>query len=111
MIVSSPLVLLETYPHRVSFTSLLANIGIVSPDRMIRSNSERTVDVNKAADEHGVIVVGGSSYSVGAAGGWILGGGHSSLSPQYGLGVDSEFLSSRLQVYFSYQQYHRCCTI
>jgi hypothetical protein len=36
-------------------------------------------------------VVGGSSYSVGAAGGWVLGGGHSSLSPQYGLGVDSEF--------------------
>jgi hypothetical protein len=36
------------------------------------------------------VVVGGSSYSVGAAGGWVLGGGHSSLSPQYGLGVDSE---------------------
>ncbi|PVG02321.1 FAD-binding domain-containing protein [Serendipita vermifera] len=45
--------------------------------------------VYKAADEHGVIIVGGSSYSVGAAGGWILGGGHSSLSPQYGLGVDN----------------------
>ncbi|CAG8676904.1 595_t:CDS:2, partial [Acaulospora colombiana] len=47
------------------------------------------LDVNKAADEHGVTVVGGASYSVGAAGGWILGGGHSSLSPQYGLGVDN----------------------
>ena len=35
-------------------------------------------------------MVGGSSYSVGAAGGWVLGGGHSSLSPQYGLGVDSK---------------------
>ncbi|KIM28701.1 hypothetical protein M408DRAFT_131429 [Serendipita vermifera MAFF 305830] len=45
--------------------------------------------VNKAASEHGVVVVGGSSYSVGAAGGWVLGGGHSSLSPQYGLGVDN----------------------
>ncbi|CAG8686784.1 9487_t:CDS:2, partial [Acaulospora colombiana] len=41
-----------------------------------------------SADQRGVIVVGGSSYSVGAAGGWVLGGGHSSLSPQYGLGVD-----------------------
>ena len=36
-----------------------------------------------------MVVVGGSSYSVGAAGGWVLGGGHSSLSPQYGLGVDN----------------------
>lgn len=45
--------------------------------------------VNKAADEHGVIVVGGGSYSVGAAGGWILGEGHSSLSPPYGLRVDN----------------------
>ncbi|CAG8760219.1 9747_t:CDS:2, partial [Acaulospora colombiana] len=47
------------------------------------------IDVYKAADEHSVVVVGGGSYSVGAAGGWILGGGHSSLSPQYGLGVDN----------------------
>ena len=38
-------------------------------------------------------MVGGIAYTVGAAGGWILGGGHSSLSPQYGLGVDSKFLS------------------
>lgn len=47
------------------------------------------LDVNKEADAKGVVVVGGSSYSVGAAGGWILGGGHSNISPQYGLGVDS----------------------
>lgn len=26
---------------------------------------------------------------VGAAGGWLQGGGHSSLSPRYGLGVDN----------------------
>lgn len=42
----------------------------------------------------------GIAYTVGADGGWNLGGGHSALSPQYGLGVDSEFskgevLSSR----------------
>ncbi|KAG8815883.1 hypothetical protein FRC17_000558 [Serendipita sp. 399] len=45
--------------------------------------------VYKAADAHGVVVVGGTGYTVGAAGGWILGGGHSALSPQYGLGVDN----------------------
>jgi len=43
-------------------------------------------------------VVGGIAYTVGAAGGWILGGGHSSLSPQYGLGVDSEFLQGKFQL-------------
>lgn len=50
------------------------------------------LDVNQAADQRNLMVVGGSSWSVGAAGGWILGGGHSSLSPQYGLGVDSKFI-------------------
>ncbi len=36
-------------------------------------------------------LVGGASAggSVGAAGGWLLGGGHSALSPSYGLGVDN----------------------
>ncbi|PVF95630.1 FAD-binding domain-containing protein [Serendipita vermifera] len=45
--------------------------------------------VYQKASEHGVVVVGGGCYTVGAAGGWVLGGGHSSLSPQYGLGVDN----------------------
>ncbi|PVF95626.1 FAD-binding domain-containing protein [Serendipita vermifera] len=62
----------------------------VSPQGVVHvSAGEHWYYVNKAADEHGVIVVGGSSYSVGAAGGWVLGGGHSSMSPQYGLGVDN----------------------
>ncbi|KAI0045108.1 FAD-binding domain-containing protein [Auriscalpium vulgare] len=41
------------------------------------------------ADDEGVLVVGGDSNQVGAAGGWIQGGGHSVLSPTYGLGVDN----------------------
>ncbi|KAM5530100.1 hypothetical protein V8D89_016241 [Ganoderma adspersum] len=43
------------------------------------------------ADNARRMVVGGISPggSVGAAGGWILGGGHSALSPTYGLGVDN----------------------
>jgi FAD/FMN-containing dehydrogenase len=31
-------------------------------------------------------LVGGLSGSVGAAGGWVQGGGHGALSPTYGLG-------------------------
>ncbi|EEB95858.1 hypothetical protein MPER_05108, partial [Moniliophthora perniciosa FA553] len=42
-----------------------------------------------AAEQNDRVVVGGLSAggSVGAAGGWILGGGHSALAPSYGLGV------------------------
>jgi FAD/FMN-containing dehydrogenase len=44
-----------------------------------------------AIQTHGRVLVGGISLggSVGAAGGWLLGGGHSILSPQHGLGVDN----------------------
>lgn len=46
-------------------------------------------EVYAFAHEHGYMVVGGDANSVGAAGGWPLGGGHSYLSPTYGLGVDN----------------------
>lgn len=48
-------------------------------------------DVYRAAAEQHVIVVGGHARTVGAAGGWLTGGGHSAWSNLYGLGVDSEF--------------------
>ncbi|RDW84128.1 uncharacterized protein DSM5745_04454 [Aspergillus mulundensis] len=40
-------------------------------------------------EERGYRIVGGSSYTVGAAGGWITGGGHSVLTNELGLGVDN----------------------
>ncbi|KAI5994876.1 hypothetical protein EDC04DRAFT_3148028 [Pisolithus marmoratus] len=44
-----------------------------------------------AANQNGRMMVGGvcPDGSIGAAGGWLQGGGHSSLSPTYGLGVDN----------------------
>jgi hypothetical protein len=41
-----------------------------------------------AVQAQGRVLAGGSSAggSVGAAGGWLLGGGHGALSPNYGLG-------------------------
>ena len=41
------------------------------------------------AQEQGRFVVGGISpgASVGAAGGWVMGGGHSVFSPKFGLGI------------------------
>jgi hypothetical protein len=43
----------------------------------------------EAANKSGCVIVGGVSVggSVGAAGGWVMGGGHSALSPSYGLGI------------------------
>lgn len=41
------------------------------------------------AEANNVTIVGGSSRTVGIGGGWITGGGHSSISNIYGLGVDN----------------------
>jgi FAD binding domain len=43
-------------------------------------------------EKHGRFIVGGSP-SVGAAGGWVMGGGHGPLSPSYGLGTLPSFIS------------------
>lgn len=48
------------------------------------------LDVYKEADKRNVVVVGGAARSVGAAGGWVQGGGHSPLGGKYGMGVDSK---------------------
>jgi hypothetical protein len=46
-----------------------------------------------AANSYNRTIVGGISDggSVGAAGGWVQGGGHSILSPKFGLGEFPEF--------------------
>ncbi|OJJ08593.1 hypothetical protein ASPVEDRAFT_47727 [Aspergillus versicolor CBS 583.65] len=50
---------------------------------------EQWSDVYEAASEKGVIVVGGSARSVGAAGGYLLGGGHSPFAHYHGLAADN----------------------
>ena len=50
---------------------------------------DQWVDVYKEADRQNVNIVGGNAQSVGASGGYVLGGGHSSMSPAYGLAVDN----------------------
>ncbi|KAL5351405.1 hypothetical protein ACLOAV_003264 [Pseudogymnoascus australis] len=47
-----------------------------------------TDDLAKAADEHDASVVGGMCASVGFAGGYFAGGGHSPLSSVFGLAAD-----------------------
>lgn len=47
--------------------------------------------MNLAAYEAGVLVPAGVSKTVGAAGGFVLGGGHGPLAPLLGLAADSKF--------------------
>ena len=42
----------------------------------------------EAAKQRGRVVVGGFSLR-GSAGGWLAGGGHSALAPNYGLGTSN----------------------
>ena len=41
----------------------------------------------QAVKQHNRAIIGASSQGVGAAGGWLAGGGHSILTPNYGLGA------------------------
>jgi FAD/FMN-containing dehydrogenase len=45
-------------------------------------------EVYEWAETLGITAIGGYHQTVGASGGWLTGGGHSILSPVYGLGVD-----------------------
>lgn len=45
-------------------------------------------EVYAFAQQHNVTILGGYSPTVGVSGGWVQNGGHSILSPVYGLGVD-----------------------
>lgn len=50
---------------------------------------EEWLDVYRDADVHNVTIAGGSAISVGAVGGYVLGGGHSPFSHFYGLAADN----------------------
>ncbi|KAL2842314.1 hypothetical protein BJX68DRAFT_270759 [Aspergillus pseudodeflectus] len=45
-------------------------------------------EIYKAANDHGLMVVGGEGQTVGVAGGYIIGGGHSPLSSIHGMAAD-----------------------
>ncbi|KAJ7605450.1 hypothetical protein DFH06DRAFT_1385091 [Mycena polygramma] len=44
--------------------------------------------VYKLADDNNSTFVGGYAQTLGVSGGWMMGGGHSVLSPSFGLGAD-----------------------
>ncbi|KAL4922897.1 hypothetical protein BDW62DRAFT_196904 [Aspergillus aurantiobrunneus] len=61
----------------------------VAGDGITFGAGQQFAGIYEFAREHDYRVVGGSSSTVGAAGGWITGGGHSLLSNELGLGVDN----------------------
>ena len=46
-------------------------------------------DVYKEAEKRNLIVVGGNAQTVGASGGYVMGGGHGCMGVKYGLAVDN----------------------
>jgi len=46
------------------------------------------IELYQAAEQYGVTAVGGEGMTVGFAGGYLAGGGHSPMSPMYGMGAD-----------------------
>ena len=46
-------------------------------------------EVYSEAEKRNVIVVGGNAQTVGASGGYVLGGGHGAMGVKYGLAVDN----------------------
>ncbi|PKS12974.1 hypothetical protein jhhlp_000315 [Lomentospora prolificans] len=45
-------------------------------------------ELYEAAERYGLTTVGGEGMTVGFAGGYLAGGGHSPMSPMYGMGAD-----------------------
>ncbi|CUA78435.1 hypothetical protein RSOLAG22IIIB_13146 [Rhizoctonia solani] len=76
----------------INFINSFAGVGCsetLTESAVTISAAEEWADVYQAANDHNVTVVGGAYPSVGAAGGWLQGGGHSPLSGLYGLGIDN----------------------
>ncbi|OBZ79722.1 putative oxidoreductase ORF5 in fasciation locus [Grifola frondosa] len=74
-----------------SFRALGAPITEIYENAITLGAGVEWQEAHDAVNTRGRVLVGGVSIasSVGAAGGWLLGGGHSPLSPHYGLGVDN----------------------
>ncbi|KAH7125208.1 putative FAD binding domain protein [Dendryphion nanum] len=63
--------------------------GVTGVKAVTLNAGEQWLDVYRDADKQGQIIVGGHARTVGAAGGWATGGGHSAWSHFYGLGADN----------------------
>ncbi|KDQ63022.1 hypothetical protein JAAARDRAFT_120376 [Jaapia argillacea MUCL 33604] len=66
----------EGCPRHLKYTAMTVGAGM------------GWADVYQYADANNFTAIGGYHQTIGASGGWIMGGGHSVLTPVFGLGVD-----------------------
>ncbi|KAK4158070.1 bifunctional solanapyrone synthase [Chaetomidium leptoderma] len=81
---------LSVWTHNLKDIEFLADYkckGFNGPAFRLGSGVE-TEDLYRAAEQNNVTVVGGECRTVGIAGGYIAGGGHSPLSSLVGMGAD-----------------------
>ncbi|RDW65599.1 hypothetical protein BP5796_10291 [Coleophoma crateriformis] len=62
--------------------------GVEGTDTITTGAGVNSDEVYRFADQQNVTFVGGYATTIGVSGGWVQGGGHSVLSPVYGLGID-----------------------
>jgi len=66
------------------------------------------IEAYEAARQHNRAIVGASSRSVGAAGGWLAGGGHSVIAPNYGLGTPNSPVGTKSYSPIALQAWTTC---
>ncbi len=80
---------LSIWTHNLNTLQYISNYGPASNGPAFKLGSGvLTEDVYKSAEANGVTAVGGECRTVGIAGGYSAGGGHSPLSSAVGLAAD-----------------------
>ncbi|EIN13056.1 FAD-binding domain-containing protein [Punctularia strigosozonata HHB-11173 SS5] len=80
---------LKSAAHIPSFVPAGCSRSTKPVDALLVGSGMEVLDLWTAADQYSVTTIGGFTATVGAAGGFILGGGAGPLSRLYGLGVDN----------------------
>ncbi|KAK4704257.1 hypothetical protein P7C70_g1940, partial [Phenoliferia sp. Uapishka_3] len=88
-LLTRPVSLFFQTSYQPSFVPHGADSLYVATPALSAQSGVQVIDLYAAADKANVIVTGGVSKTVGAAGGYSLGGGHGPLGPLHGLAVDN----------------------
>ena len=79
---------LSIWTHNLNTLEFIKNYGPANGPAFKLGSGVLTQDVYAAADTNNVVAVGGECRTVGLAGGYSAGGGHSPLSSIYGMAAD-----------------------
>lgn len=81
---------LSIWTHKLKSIKYLSSYtqGSYKGPAMKLGTGVQAFELYQAADQYGVTAIGGEGRTVGVAGGYMLGGGHSPLSSIYGMAAD-----------------------